>query len=105
MGAREAGERKLERARLPLQKLARGSRREPAVVAVAALGRLGHPDSVPVLVQCVDSMHLDVVDAALQALAEMRAPGAHTALVDLAQHHGEASVRQRAAALLAPGAK
>lgn len=100
VGARETGERKLVRARLPLQKLARSTRREPAVVAVAALGRLGDARSVPVLVACIDSGHLDVVDAALQALADMAAPEAQAALKATAEEHGEAGIRQRAADLL-----
>ena len=69
-------------------------------VAVAAVGRLGDAKSVPVLVACIDSGHLDVVDAALQALADMAAPEAHAALLRTATEHGEAGIRQRAADLL-----
>jgi hypothetical protein len=100
VGAREVGERKLGTARAALEKLARSSKRELAVVAVAALGRLGDPKSVPVLVACADSGHLDVVDAALQALADMTAPEARAALKTIAAEHGEPGVRQRAADLL-----
>ena len=39
---------------------------------------------MPVLVAVVDSGHLDVVDAALQALADMAAPEAHAALQAIA---------------------
>ena len=100
VGAREVGERKLGAARPALEKLARSSRREPAVVAVAALGRLGDAASVPVLVTCADSGHLDVVDTALQALADMTVPAARAALQAIAADHGEAAIRQRAADLL-----
>lgn len=100
VGAREVGERKLVAARVALEKLARSSKHELAVVAVAALGRLGEVKSVPVLVACADSGHLDVVDAALQALADMAAPEARAALKTIAQEHGEPAIRQRAAELL-----
>ncbi len=100
VGARETGERKILRARVPLEKLARSTKRELAIVAVAAVGRLGDAKSVPVLVACIDSGHLDVVDAALQALADMAAPEAHAALLRTATEHGEAGIRQRAADLL-----
>ena len=83
-----------------LVKLARSTKRELAIVAVAAVGRLGDAKSVPVLVACIDSGHLDVVDAALQALADMAAPEAHAALLRTATEHGEAGIRQRAADLL-----
>ncbi len=85
---------------MPLEKLARSTKRELAIVAVAAVGRLGDAKSVPVLVACIDSGHLDVVDAALQALADMAAPEAHAALLRTATEHGEAGIRQRAADLL-----
>ena len=100
VGAREAGERKLADARAALEKLAHSSKRELAVVAVAALGRLGDVKSVPVPVACADSGHLDVVDAALQALADMTAPEARAALTTIAAEHGEPGIRQRAADLL-----
>ena len=100
VGAREVGERSLMAARGALEKLARSSKRELAVVAAAALGRLGDAKSVPVLVAVVDSGHLDVVDAALQALADMAAPEAHAALQAIATEHGEDAIRQRAADLL-----
>ncbi len=100
VGAREVGERKLVRARVALEGLARSSKRDLAVVAAAALGRLGDARSVPVLVSCVDSGHLDVVDAALQALADMPAPEAQAALKAIAEGHGESAVRLRAADLL-----
>ncbi len=100
VGAREVGERKLNIARATLEKLARASKREPAVVAVAALGRLGDAASVPVLVACIDSGHLDVVDAALQALADMAAPEARAALTATAKEHPDPAVARRAADLL-----
>ncbi len=99
VGAREVGERKLARARVALEKMARSTKRDLAVVAVAALGRLGDGKSVPVLVACIDSGHLDVVDAALQALADMPAPEAQAALKTAAEEHAEPAIRQRAAEL------
>ena len=86
--------------RVALEKLARSTRRELAVVSVAALSRLGDAQSLPVLVACVDSGHLDVADAALQALADMTVPEALTALQNVAADHGEAQIRNRAADLL-----
>ena len=100
VGAREVGERKLVRARVAVEKQARASKRELAVVAVAALGRMGDAASVPVLVACIDNGHLDVVDAALQALADMTAPEAHKALKATAEEHGDPAIAKRAADLL-----
>lgn len=100
VGAREVGERKLKTARVTLEKLARASKRDPAIVAVAALGRLGQAASVPVLVTCIDSGHLDVADAALQALADMAAPEARAALTRAAAEHPDPAVQRRAADLL-----
>ncbi len=100
VGAREVGERKLGSGRVALEKLARGSKRDLAVVAAAALGRLDDARSVPVLVACADSGHLEVVDAALQALADMSVPAALPALQGIAADHGEPGIRQRAAELL-----
>ena len=109
VGAREVGERKLIAGRETLETLARSSRRNLAIVAIAALARLGDARSVPVLVACLDAAHLDVVDAALLALADMQVPEAHAALVRVAgtaqdaeaDTPADAAVRQRARALLA----
>jgi HEAT repeat protein len=100
--AREAGERKLLATREPLEALARTGRRDVAQVAVAALGRLGDVRSVPVLVEVLDSSHGEVVDAALQALADIQLPESMNALQTAADQHVDPAVRKRAKALLEP---
>ena len=72
--AREAGERHLERATEALEKLADSSRRDPAVVALAALGRLHVPASLPTLLRRIDTHDFAIADAALQALGDFGTP-------------------------------
>ena len=100
--AREVGERGLAAARERLEALSRAGRRDVAQVAVAALGRLGDARSVPVLVDALDSGHGEVIDAALQALADMPLPQARTALREAADRHIDPAVRKRAKMLLQP---
>jgi hypothetical protein len=98
--SREAGERRLAAARDRLEALTRSGRRDVAQVAAAALGRLDDARSVPVLVDALNSAHGDVVDAALQALAEMSLPTARQALQGAAEQHVDPGVRKRAKVLL-----
>ena len=99
-GAREVGERKLKDARVSLEKAARDTRKDLAAVAAAALGRLGDDQSTPVLVALLDTQHLEVIDAALGALADIGTPAALAALKDAAEHHEVPMIRARAKALL-----
>jgi hypothetical protein len=98
--AREIGERGLSRARPAVEKLARDSRKELAVVACAALGRLGDAQSVPVLEEALAHRHLEVVDASMVALLDIGTPGAREAVAKLTQSHPIPLIRQRAGALL-----
>lgn len=100
--AREAGERRLKTARERLEALTRSARRDVGQVAAAALGRLGDARSVPVLVDALNSAHGEVVDAALQALADMALPTARQALQGAADAHVDPAVRKRAKVLLQP---
>ena len=97
---REVGERKLLQAVADVEKLAGSSKRDVALVAVATLGRLGQVRSVPVLRSAADARHLDVVEAALQALLDMPGPEAHAALEAVATDHADDPVGKRARALL-----
>lgn len=97
---REVGERRLVAATPQVEKLARSSRREVALVAVATLGRLAQVRSVPVLQACADARHLDVVESALQALLDMPGAEAQAALKQIAEDHAEDVVGQRVRALL-----
>jgi HEAT repeat protein len=99
-GAREAGERGLKAARERLEKAARDSRKDLAVVAAAALGRLGDPRSVPVLIECLGATRAEVVDAVLGALTDIGSAPALAAIQRMATEHGNPEIRQRAAALL-----
>lgn len=99
-GAREAGERGLKAARERLEKAARDSRKDLAVVAAAALGRLSDPRSVPVLIDCLGATRPEVVDAALGALTDIGSAPALAAIQRVATEHGNPEIRQRAAALL-----
>jgi len=99
-GAREVGERKLADARPALEKAARDSRKDLAAVAAAALGRLQDDKSTPVLVALLDGPHLEVVDAALGALADIGGAAALVALKDAAKRHPVQVIRERAKGLL-----
>lgn len=96
VGAREIGERKLTMHVEKIEKLAKSSRRDLALVAVATLGRLGQSRSVPVLVNALESRHLDVVDGALEALAQIPGAEAQAALETVARESTEPPIRQRA---------
>jgi len=98
--AREVGERKLLASRVKVEKLARSSRGELAAVAVAALGRLGHAASLPVLQKALDSSHLEVADAALVALLDLATPEALQRVAGAAENHPSDFVKMRAAWLL-----
>jgi HEAT repeat protein len=98
--AREVGERRLLQARTEVEAAARDPRQDLAAVATAALGRLGRTESVPVLTGLIDSEHPAVVDAALASLADIGDEAALGQLRQAAAQHPDASVRQRAAALL-----
>lgn len=96
---REVGERRLAVHRADLEKLSRDSRREVAVIAVAALGRLGGAESVATLRHLVDHGPPEVVDAALVSLAGLKEPAARTALTEFAAD-GDAELSARAKELL-----
>lgn len=96
---REVGERKLRNQRSRLEKLALDSRKDVAASAAAALGRLGDAASVPVLRQLTDRPQLEVIDAAVVALAAIKDPAATGALTDIAANHPVELVRRRAAGL------
>ncbi|MBM4343279.1 MAG: HEAT repeat domain-containing protein [Deltaproteobacteria bacterium] len=98
--AREAGERKLAAGRPRLDKLCRDTRKDVAVVACTALGRLGGEQSVPVLAQALEGRHPEVVAAALDALEMLHTPAARQALADCARDHPAEMVRSRAEQLL-----
>jgi len=99
-GVREVGERALVEARAKLEEAARGSRKDLAVVAAAALGRLGQAESVEPLIGVLGSIHAEVVDAALLSLSDIGTPPALDAIRDAAANHPIRSIRQRATALL-----
>lgn len=101
--AREVGERRLLTLRPRLEKLARDSRKDVAVVSAAALGRLGEAASVPLLVGLLESGQIEVVDAVLVSLSTMPAPEARAALVQAAASHPSQFVRKRARQLLGNG--
>ena len=99
--AREAGERRLERAVGSLEKLASSSRRDPAVVALAALGRLHVPASLPTLLLRIEAHDLAIADAALQALADFPSPDVTVRLTAFAEEEERpAPLRARARWLL-----
>ena len=83
--AREAGERGLQAQRKRLQKLAKDTREQVAVVAVTALGRLGGDDSIAVLAKAAAASHRETALAALDALAMLRSAAAMAKLCALAQ--------------------
>lgn len=97
--AREIGERRLAEYRPDLEKLSRDSRRDVAVIAVAALGRLGGAESVETLRHLVDHGPPEVVDAALVSLAGLKEPQARAALTEFAAD-GDAELSARAKELL-----
>lgn len=94
--AREIGERRLQSPRPRLEKLCRDSRRDIAVVAVSALGRLGGDQSLATLAGLVDHAPAEVVDAALVALSLLKTPAATAVLREIAQgNDGEVSLRAK----------
>jgi hypothetical protein len=97
--AREIGERRLQAPRPRLEKLCRDSRRDVAVVAVSALGRLGGEQSLATLAGLVDHAPAEVVDAALVALSLLKSPAATALLQEIAQGD-DAEVSLRAKQLL-----
>lgn len=96
---REAGERGLTEGREAIERAAADSRRDLAVVAAAALGRLGDARSLPVLQACLSHRDPEVIDAALSALADMPGAEART-LLEGAKSHPHPWIRQRASSLL-----
>lgn len=97
--AREIGERRLPEHRASLEKLTRDSRRDVAVIAVAALGRLGGTASLDALRRLVDHGPPELVDAALVAMAGLKEPMAVAALTEIAQD-AEPEVAAKAQELL-----
>jgi len=97
---REVGERGMVEARPKVETAALSSRRDLAVVAAAALGRLGDVASLPTLESCLDSPSPEVMDAAIVAISEIADPAARKALETAAKDHPMAWIRQRAKALL-----
>lgn len=97
--AREIGERRLTEYRPDLEKLSRDSRRDVAVIAVAALGRLGGAESVATLRRLVDHGPPEVVDAALVSLAGLKDPHARAALAEISES-ADPEVSARAKELL-----
>ncbi len=102
--AREVGERRLSAQRPDLETLTRDSRREVAVIAAAALGRLGGKASLATLKGLVDHGSPEVVDAALVALAGLKEPEAQAALAQIAGE-ADAEVAARARELLQKAAE
>ena len=97
---REVGERGILAARQRVEKAALGSRRNLAVVAAAALGRLGQAASLPTLRSCLAGPSPEVADAALVAISEIADPAAQKILEETAREHPQPWIRQRASALL-----
>ncbi len=98
--AREAGDRKLVAERPRLEKLCRDTRKDVALVACTALGRLGGDQSVPVLAQAVQARQPEVVAAALDALEMLHSEAAKRALAEVAREHPVELVRARAGQIL-----
>ncbi len=98
--AREAGDRKLVAERPRLDKLCRDTRKDVALVACTALGRLGGDQSVAVLSQAVQARQPEVVAAALDALDMLHTPAARQALGEVAREHPVELVRARAEQIL-----
>jgi HEAT repeat protein len=77
------------------------------IAAIRALGRIGSPGALPVLLACLDEPDLPVRTAAAHALGAMGSPGAVTALAHLLD--GPHGLARNAAASLAglgePGRK
>ena len=97
---REIGERGIVETRELVEKAALGSRSDLAVVAAAALGRLGQPASLPTLRSCLESPSPEVADAAVLAISEIADPAARKILEQTARDHPLPWIRQRAGALL-----
>ena len=97
---REIGERGIIEAREQVEAAALGSRSDLAVVAAAALGRLGQPASLPTLSSCLESASPEVADAAVLAISEIADPTARKMLERVAREHRLPWIRQRASALL-----
>ncbi len=97
---REVGERGMLEARPKVEKAALSSRRDLAVVAAAALGRLADAASLPTLRSCLESTSPEVIDAAMVAISEISDPRARKMLEQVAKGHPVPWIRQRAGALL-----
>ncbi|MSQ81743.1 MAG: HEAT repeat domain-containing protein [Myxococcales bacterium] len=99
--AREAGDRGLHAERKPLEKLCKDTRKDVALVACTALGRLGGIASIATLDAALRARHPDVIAAALDALAMVRNEAALQVLRQAAKDHEIEPVRVRAAQLVA----
>lgn len=97
---RECGERGLIGQVARIEALAADSRKDVAVVAIAALGRLGRSRSVGVLQAQAMRPQPEVIDAALVALSTLEGAEAGAALRQLADEHPLEAVRRRATSLL-----
>lgn len=97
--AREAGDRHLDAARPHLQKLCADTRKEVAVVAAIALGRLGGDGSVAALEKALRARHPEIAAAALDGMVLVGDREALQALRRAAADHEVPQVRQRAAEL------
>ncbi len=97
---REVGERGLTEARTKVEEAALSSRRDLAVVAAAALGRLAHVASLPTLRSCLENPNPEVMDAAVVAISEIADPKARQMLQEVVRDHPIPWIRQRAKALL-----
>ena len=99
--AREAGDRGLHAERKPLEKLCKDTRKDVALVACTALGRLGGVASIATLDAALRARHPDVIAAALDALAMVRNEAALEVLRQTAKDHEIGPVRVRAGQLVA----
>lgn len=97
---REVGERGLEAGLKHAQAAALDSRKNIALVAIGALGRLGNEQSVATLEKALDARALEVIDAALTAIADIGGPRARDTISTISSRHRSPWIRRRAAHLL-----
>lgn len=97
---REVGERGLVAGRARAESAATSSRKDLALVAIGALGRLGDPASLGALRNALDARAVEVVDAAMLAIADIGGPEAQRTIGAVATEHRSPWIRRRAAHLL-----
>ena len=97
---RETGERGLSAGIDAAEEAALDSRKDIALVAIGTLGRLREQRSLTVLTKALDARAVEVIDAALTAIADIGGDEGRATIARIAHSHKSQWIRRRAEHLL-----